>query len=174
MKEKIPFYDIVNMFFVGAVFCLGSCILLYEYIPLEWIKENSELLSSWSVFLFSILLIAMFEIGFIINRMGSVIIAPLYEGKIWPKDEYSIDVSELAQSNARFQSLITELILMRSQIMMCVILFLVSLVQHMWVWGTIYIGLIIIFTLSGQKHNDKINRMRHDYVKRKQDEPPKQ
>ena len=32
MKDKIPFYNIVNMFFVGAVFSFGLVILLRNYI----------------------------------------------------------------------------------------------------------------------------------------------
>ena len=59
MKDKIPFYNIVNMFFVGAVFSLCLAILLRAYIPFEWIKENAELLSDWSILISVILLIAM-------------------------------------------------------------------------------------------------------------------
>lgn len=166
MKDKIPFYNIVNMFFVGVVFSLGLLSLLYMNIPWDWIKENSTILSQWSILISAIVIVAMYEIGFVINRMGSIIIAPIYERVFWPKGKYSIDVSEIAQSNPRFQSLITELILMRSHIMMCVILFLISLVQHMWWWGVIYLGLILVFTLGGKKHNDKINCIRQDYIKR--------
>ena len=125
MKDKVPFYNIVNMFFVGAVFSLCLAILFCDYIPFEWIKENAKLLSDWNIFISAILLIAMYELGFIINRMGSVIIEPVYRGgkrkkfKIWPKDDYGIDVSEIEQINPRFQSMVTELILMRSHIMMC-------------------------------------------------------
>ena len=114
MKDKIPFYNIVNMFFVGAVFSLCLILLLHSYIPFDWIKENAELLSDWSVLISAILLIAMYELGFIINRMGSIIIVPLYSYKklkkfrIWPKENYGIDVSEIAQVNPRFQSMITE------------------------------------------------------------------
>ena len=138
MKDKIPFYNIVNMFFVGAVFFLSLVFLLYEYIPFDLIKENSELLSDWSILLSVALLIVMYELGFIINRLGSVIISPVYQCKklkIWPIDDYGIDVSIIEKSNPRFQSMVTELVLMRSHIMMCFLLTVISLVLRKWIWG---------------------------------------
>ena len=179
MKEKIPFYNIVNMFFVGAVFSLCLLVLLHSYIPFEWIKENSDLLSDWSVIISTVLLITMYEIGFVINRMGSVIVAPIYEGKkrkkfkIWPKDDYRIDVSEIAKSNPRFQSLITELNLMRSHIMMSAILFVIALILKKWIWAGSFLIVIVIFTLGGRKHNSKINIIRRDYAQRKNEEKKK-
>ena len=173
MKDKIPFYNIANMFFVGAVFSLCLVILLRSYIPIEWIKENAELLSDWSILISSILLIAMYELGFIINRMGSVIIEPIYRGrklkrfKIWPKDDYGIDVSEIEQVNPRFQSMVTELILMRSHIMMCLLLLIIAIVRCEWIWSVSLVALIVLFTFGGRKHNEKINIIRRDYAKGK-------
>ena len=173
MKDKIPFYNIANMFFVGAVFSLCLVILLRSNIPIEWIKENAELLSDWSILISAILLIAMYELGFIINRMGSVIIDPIYRStklkrfKIWPKDDYGIDVSEIEQVNPRFQSMVTELILMRSHIMMCLILLIIAIVRCEWIWSVSLVALIVLFTFGGRKHNEKINIIRRDYAKGK-------
>lgn len=173
MKDKIPFYNIVNMFFVGAVFSLCLILLLHSYIPFNWIKENAELLSDWSVLISAILLIAMYELGFIINRMGSIIIVPLYSHKkfkkfrIWPKEHYGIDVSEIAQVNPRFQSMIIELNLMRSHIMMCAILLVIALIIGKWIWSASFAVLIVVFTLGGRQHNDKINIIRKEYSDRK-------
>lgn len=170
MKDKIPFYNIVNMFFVGSIFSLCLTILLREYIPLNWIKENAELLSDWSILISVVLLIAMYEVGFIINKMGSVIIEPIYRGekrkkfKIWPKDDYGIDVSEIEQINPRFQSMVTELILMRSHIMMCLILLVVTISRCEWIWSVVLVLLIVLFTLGGRKHNEKINIIRKGYA----------
>ena len=161
MKDKIPFYNIVNMFFVGAVFSLCLAILLSAYIPFEWIKENADLLSDWSILISAVLLIAMYEIGFIINRMGSIIVALIYEKvKLWPKEDYGIDVSELAKSNSRFQSMITELNLMRSHIMMYFLLLVISFILGEWILSVIFVALIIVFTFGGKKHNTKINTIR--------------
>lgn len=173
MKDKIPFYNIVNMFFVGAVFSFGLVILLRNYIPFDWIKENASWLSDWSILISAVLLIAMYELGFIINRMGSIIIASIYTGKkirIWPKNEYGIDVSELAQTNPRFQSMITELNLIRSHIMMCILWLVISLILSEWIWSISCVVLIVVFTFGGKKHNTKINIIRREYAQRKNKE----
>ena len=116
----------------------------------------------------SVLLVAMYELGFIINRMGSIIISPIYQVvKLWPKGKYGIDVSELAQVNPRFQSLITELNLMRSHIMMCILLLIVSVILRERIWIISLLLLIVIFTFGGKKHNEKINVMRLDSSQRK-------
>ena len=174
MNEKVPFYNIVNMFFVGAVFSLCLGILFRDYIPLAWIKENADLLSD-------ILLIAMYEIGFIINRMGSVIIEPIYTLnmfkkrkiykrikclRIWPREDYGIDVSEISAANAKFQSMITELNLMRSHIMMFVIILIISILLKKYEWIIISVFLVLIFTLGGKKHNSKISIIRREEAER--------
>lgn len=170
MKDKIPFYNIVNMFFVGAVFSFCLAILLFEYIPFDWIQKNAELLSDFSILVSAILLIAMYELGFIINRMGSIIVAPFYKKiKLWPVGQYGIDVSELAQINPRFQSMITELNLMRSHIMMCLLLLVISLSMKKWMWSGVFVLLIVVFTLSGKKHNTKINIIRKEAAERKEE-----
>lgn len=171
MKEKIPVYNIINMFFVGAVFSLGLCCIFYDKLPFEWLKENTTILSDWWVLISIVLLIAMYEFGLIINRMSSIIVEPIYsKTKLWPKDKYKIDVSELSQINSKFQSLITDLVLMRSHIMMYFILMLVSFVRLNWLAGIMFLALVIIFTFGGKKHNAKINRIREDYKKQKEKE----
>ena len=40
MKDKIPFYNIVNMFFVGAVFSIMVILMFVEKINIE---QNMEL-----------------------------------------------------------------------------------------------------------------------------------
>ncbi len=169
MKEKIPFYNIVNMFFVGAVFSVVLFLLLFEYIPLEKLKSGLDFLSGWSVFVSGVLMIIMYEVGFIINRMGSIVIGTLYYSKklkLWPREDYGIEVSEIAKKNERFQTLITEQNLMRSQIMMCLLLSVVALCLRKWLWVVGLVSLIIVFTIGGRMHNKKINRIKEDYSRR--------
>jgi hypothetical protein len=171
MKEKIPYYNIVNMFFVGVVFSLCLAFLLHEDIPLDWLEEHAGILSDWGLLISAVLLVAMYELGFIINRMGSIIVAPILEKtKIWKKDKYDIDISEIASKNAKFQSMITELVLMRSHIMMCVLLFTISVCKKQWSWSLIFVGAMLVFVFGGMKHNSKINKIRKRYHENKQDE----
>ena len=164
MKDKIPFYNIVNMFFVGAVFTFFSVLLLYEQIPIDKIITYSDFLSDWSVIIGVVLLVIMFELGFIINRLGSIIVAPILSKlKIWQKDPYGIDVSKISQRNQKFQSMITELVLMRSHVMMFIILFVMSLICSKYILSIFFATMIVVFILGGKKHNDKINIIRKHY-----------
>ena len=161
MKEKIPFYNIANMFFVGSVFSLFLAVIFADRIDSYSIKNYGELLSNWNMIVYMLVIVAMFEIGFIINRLGSIIIGPLYVWcDIWPKAKYDADVSEISRDNPKFQAMITELNLMRSHIMMSVCLMIISFVECKCCLGMFFLFLIVVFTLGGRKHNEKINLIR--------------
>lgn len=161
MKEKIPFYNIVNMFFVGCVFVIFMIPFFIDAIDLDVVKEYSEILSDWTGIISVVAIAAMFEIGFIINRLGSIIVEPLYVILgIWPREKYDVKVSEISQNNAKFQSMITELNLMRSHIMICLIILIVALFLGKFLYALSMFALICIFSLGGRKHNTKINIIR--------------
>ena len=162
MKDKIPFYNIVNMFFVGSVFTFHIGMLFHK--QLDSVDLSSPFFAfakDWSVVVSSVLLIAMYEIGFILNRASSVIIEPiLTRTKIWPKNQYDKDISEISKDNPKFQSMITDLVLMRTHIFLYFIAAVLSLFSaYKWVAIACSI-LIVIFVLAGRKHNAKINKIR--------------
>jgi len=161
MKEKIPFYNIVNMFFVGCVFVIFSIPFFIDAIGLDTVKKYSEIMSNWTGIISVVAIVAMFEIGFIINRLGSIIVEPLYVIlKIWPREKYDAKISEISQSNAKFQSMITELNLMRSHIMICLIILIAALFLGKFLYALSMFALICIFSFGGRKHNTKINIIR--------------
>lgn len=172
MKDKIPLYDIVNKFFVGAVFTLMFVVVTIDKLSLASIyNEYANILKDWSAIVSAALLIAMYEIGFVINRGSSAIIAPLLEKtKIWPKEEYAIDVSEIKKSNETFNAMITELVLSRSHIFMYLLLAIVSIACCKWIFGVVFVAIILLFIISGRKHNQRINKIRKDYALRKEKE----
>ena len=128
MKDKIPFYNIVNMFFVGSVFTLLVAVLFHNQFNL--IDLSSPIFTfakDWSVIISAVLLIAMYEIGFILNRASSVILEPILTGtKLWPREQYDKDVSEISKDNPKFQSMITDLVLMRTHILMYFVVGIIS------------------------------------------------
>ena len=161
MKGKIPFYNIVNMFFVGCVFVIFTIPFFIGAIDLDATKKYSEIMSNWTGIISVAAIAAMFEIGFIINRLGSIIIEPLYVIlKIWPREKYDAKISEISQSNAKFQSMITELNLMRSHIMICLIILITALFLGKFLYALSMFALICIFSFGGRKHNTKINIIR--------------
>lgn len=164
MKDKVPFYELVNMFFVGSVFTILALFLCFDSLPLDFVKDNSPVLADWRFLISAVAFIAMYEVGFIINKIGSIIVAPLLsKTKIWPREEYHVDVSEIAMKNARFQSMITELTLLRSHIVMFFVLTVISLCKGKVVYTVPFVICIAIFILAGRKHNARINIIRKDY-----------
>lgn len=166
MKDKIPFYNIINMFFVGSVFTFISAVLFHDhFMPIDLTSPIFAILKDWSVIISAILLMAMYEIGFILNRVSSVLIGSLLEKiRIWPKYQYDKDVSEIAEKNARFQSMVTDLVLMRTHILLYLIVAVLSLFSS-YKWFTIVCGvLIVLFVFAGKKHNSKINKLRESYA----------
>lgn len=168
MEDKIPFYDIINKLFVGAVFSLLLFVTIGEKFPvLDYYSHYQAVIEGFGVVCSAIIVIAMYEIGFIINRCGSIFVGPILEKtKIWPKKEYKIDVSKIKKENETFNSMITELVLLRSHILMYTILTVIALISQKWLNLVIYIVFIVIFILSGKKHNIKINKIRDEYNER--------
>ena len=162
MKDKIPYYNIVNMFFVGSVFTFLVVALFHNaFNSIDLSLPIFTYAKDWSVIVSAVLFIAMYEVGFILNRASSVIIEPiLTKTKIWSKYQYDKDVSEISKDNPKFQSMITDLVLMRSHILLYLIVGVVSLFSLYKWFSSICFLLIAIFVLAGKKHNAKINKIR--------------
>ena len=164
MKDKIPFYNIVNMFFVGSIFSFVLAVLFNDYIDLT--NPLFDFLKEWKIIVSALLIITMYEVGFIINRLSSIIIAPILEKtKIRPKEKYNIDISKISESNSKFQSMITELVLMRSHILAYLILGMLSLISNYKWLSIICVFLIVTFIVAGRKHNTRINIIRKSFEK---------
>ena len=79
MKDKIPYYETANMFFVGTVFAIALCFLLYDRVYLsEAMKTLIKYCEKWSVIVSVASLVAMYEIGFILNQIGSFTLGFLF------------------------------------------------------------------------------------------------
>lgn len=172
MKDKIPFYNVANMFFVGAVFSVFNILLFHKCIL--GIDLNSSVyvvLKDWSLVVTAAIIVIMFEIGFILNRASSILIAPVLERtKIWPKEKYDFDVLKLSRKDPKFQSIITELVLIRTHILLYLVLTVESLFSSYKLLSLACLALIIILLFSGRKHNARINTLRQSFAKQEAEE----
>ena len=167
MREKIPFYNIVNIFFVGAIFSIIAVLMFIEKISID--EKYLDFALKWNVLVSAVLVILIYEIGFIINRISSITIEPILTNtKIWPRDTYDIDVSEISENNSKFQSMITELNLMRSHILIYLFFSILSVVLKEYWLSILFFVLVVIFILAGRKHNAKINKIRKSYSRKNQ------
>lgn len=69
-------------------------------------------------------------------------------------------VSEISETNSKFQSLITDLVLMRTHILLYFIVGVISLFSPYKWSSVICVVLIVILIFSGRKHNSRINKIR--------------
>lgn len=168
MKDKIPFYNIANMFFVGAVFAIANVLLFHEcLLDMDLSSQLYMTLKDWSIVATAAIIVVVFEIGFILNRASSVLIAPILEKtKIWPKEKYNLDVSELSSKHPKFQSMITDLVLMRTHILMYLILAIESLFSPYKLASLVCLSIILVIVFSGRKLNARINIMRKSYAEK--------
>ena len=172
MKDKIPFYNIANMFFVGTVFVIANALLFHKHLlNIDLSSQLYAALKDWSIVVTAAIIVAVFEIGFILNRASSVLIAPILEkAKIWPKEKYDLDVSELSNKYPKFQSMITDLVLVRTHILMYLILAIESLFSSYKLVSLVCLSIIVVILFSGRKHNTRINIMRNSYAEREAEE----
>lgn len=172
MKDKIPFYNIANMFFVGAAFAIANVLLFHEcLLDMDLSSQFYMTLKDWSIVATAAIIVVVFEIGFILNRASSVLIAPILEKtKIWPKEKYNLDVSELSNKHPKFQSMITDLVLMRTHILMYLILAIESLFSLYKLASLVCLSIILAIVFSGRKHNARINIMRKSYAEKEAEE----
>lgn len=172
MKEKVPFYEVANMFFTGAAFTVVLILIVFDHPNFNnRISELSSLFKDWSVVVSAALLIAMYEIGFILNKIGSVLLGKLLEkSKIWPRESYGISVSQLEEKNSKFKSLNTELHVTRTHIIMYLILFVISLFFKKWILSAVFLLIAVIFLFAGRRTNYFMNRIKEDYKKENNNE----
>ena len=172
MKDKIPFYNIANMFFVGAVFAIANVLLFHEcLLDMDLSSQLYMTLKDWSIVATAAIIVVVFEIGFILNRASSVLIAPILEKtKIWPKEKYNLDVSELSNKHPKFQFMITDLVLIRTHILMYLILAIESLFSPYKLASLVCLSIILVIVFSGRKHNARINILRKLFAEKEAEE----
>lgn len=165
MKEKIPFYEIANMFFTGASFSVIFVILFYNYSNFgERLLSILSNVKDWSIVVSAALLVAMYEIGFILNKISSVLLGKLLEKTIWPREKYDVSVSQIEEKNSKFKSLNTELHVTRTHIVMYLIFFIISLFLKKWFFAMGFFAVSVIFIFAGRRTNNFMNKIKKGYM----------
>ena len=151
MKEKIPFYEVANLFFVGAVFSLFFGITVYSEKTAEYYQELFHLCKQ-SVLISSALVVIVFELGLIINRIGSLVIEPaLRLIKTWPYRKPKCSLNDIKRKDYTFAANIRNYGVYRSQVVIWFIVLIASTVCQKWLFALASILLIGLFVLSGRK-----------------------
>ncbi len=158
MEMKIPFYNIVNMLLTGLVF-VGGLIIIFPQYAIQLIQsEFYENLKTGPEVIITICIFAVaYEIGLIINRVGSVIIEPfLKKFKLIPfNDDYTL-FNDKKKDYPILGTLSREFALSRTSIALFLILSVVAILNKSCVIFISCFFIMIVFYLSCKKHSSKI------------------
>ncbi|MDD2371634.1 MAG: hypothetical protein PHQ32_06515 [Firmicutes bacterium] len=158
MADKIPFYDIVNRLLTGLIF-IGCLILINNKFILDFLSpENLEKINFGSETIMNICFLAIiYEIGMIINRLGSVVVE--YLTKKIKLIKFDDDYKKYCDSREKYQihsTLSREYALSRTSFTLFFITSIFAFVEKNIMFGIIFILLAILFLLSYRKYSVKI------------------
>lgn len=158
MKEKISLYEYLNFVLIGLIFTGCYVFICKDTELIKTIFEKIEALSlGIEVVITFILFGFIYEIGFIINRIGSIVIEPVFKNLklIEFKNDYKL-FNERKKDYPIMGELSREFALARSQISMFIILLVISLLKKQFILAVIFFLLTILFTISMRKQSKKI------------------
>lgn len=164
MEIKTPFYNVLNMFLTGFVF-VGCVMLQYLENIIRFVnsKTFAHLISVSEMVLILIIVAIAYEIGLILNRLGSVILEPLLKiTKLVPFDDRYHIFQEKAQKFPIMNTLSREYALSRTGLGEFAILAILSCIRGKYELSLVFICITIIYLLSCRKHASKIVSLMKD------------
>jgi hypothetical protein len=161
MDTKIPFYNLLNMFLIGLIFT-GCCIVLFNeqvlcFIKSDIFKSIKEINVGFETVITISFFAVIYEIGFIINRIGSLIESLLKKCPVLlPFDNDYKKFSERKKEFPIMTTLSREYALSRTSISLFFLMTVISCFCYNWVFVAIMFLLTILFYFSMRKHASKI------------------
>lgn len=158
MDIKLPLYNVLNFLLTGFVF-VGFLLLMH--LDVVWNFFVSEyydriMAMSETILLLCVVSVA-YEIGFILNRTGSVIIEPLLKRtNIVPfNDDYAL-YNKKAKEFSIMSVLSREYALSRTRILLFLVLSVIAMISCKWYLMIVFTVCMCVFALSCRKHASKI------------------
>ena len=166
METKIPFYNLLNMFLTGLIFT-GCCIVLfYEKIVLLTDSAFFDSIKSMNVGLETIITICfcaiIYEIGYIINRIGSFMEDFLKLIKLIPFDNDYKNFNDKSAKLPVLSTLSREYALSRTSMTLFLMMTIISSVHCHRIFAVVMLALTILFYFSMKKHALKIVTLMKD------------
>lgn len=160
MEAKIPFYNLLNMFLTGFIFT-GCCIVLFNnqiltFIESDFFKSIKEINFGLETIITISFCAVIYEIGLIINRIGSLLENILKCIKAIPFDNDYKKFNERKQQFSIMSILSREFALSRTSMTLFLLLTIISSIQGKWIFSIFLLGLTVVFYFSTWKHAKKI------------------
>ena len=158
MKPKFSIYQYLNFILTGLIFSGCTIIVFSKSIDnVTIIKSISDLSLGIETIIMFIMIGIIYEFGLIINRIGSILIEPVYKKLHFVKfnDDYK-KFNEAKKDYPILDVLSREYALSRTQISLYLILAILSIIKHQWILLIIFLLLVLLFSISMFKHSKKI------------------
>lgn len=158
MEVKIPFYNILNMFLTGLVF-FGGCTMVFPDLAVSILTSDVIVnIGTGPEIVFTVCVFAAaYEVGLIINRIGSVIIEPALKTiKAIPFNDDYIKFNVKKREYPIMSTLSREFALSRTGIALFGILALIALYAGKKLFLWVFAATAIVYFLSCRKHAKKI------------------
>ena len=161
MEIKVPFYNIVNMLLTGFVF-LGGLLFVFPEKAIQLLNgEFYANLKTGPEIIFVICLLAVaYEIGLVINRVGSVIIEPVLKKiKLIPFNDDYVLFNNKKKEYPIMSTLSREFALSRTSIALFMVLAVIAAFNKFCPMFISCIMISLVFYLSCRKHASKIVKL---------------
>lgn len=157
METKIPFYNIINMFLTGLIF-IGCCLFLFPQYSLEFFtKLSTDSIAGFETIITVSFFAVAYELGLIINRVGSIIIEPfLVKTKLIQFNQDYRLYNQARDKYSIFPTLAREYALSRTSLALFLVLSVISAVKRNMLLLVFFISIMLIFYFSFAKHSKKI------------------
>lgn len=164
MEIKIPFYNILNMFLTGLVF-MGVSIIIFPNYAISLLENGIILkIGAGPEIIITICIFSVaYEIGLIINRIGSIIIEPILKAtKIIPFDDDYVKYNIAKKKYSIMSTLSREYALSRTGIALFLLLAMLTQFGRTKFLIIPFFFVVFIYTLSCRKHSQKIVSLMSD------------
>jgi hypothetical protein len=158
MEWKMPFYNLLNMMLTGVIFTVCYCLLfiddvvkLYNQISFNNSVLNNTIIGFCAFAIF-------YQIGLIINRLGSIIIEPVLFKIIKVKPDHAM-FTLLSEKFSIMKILSREYALSRTQSALFLLVSLIAFFFTSWEIALLPFLLSLLFLFSAIKHSLKINNL---------------
>lgn len=164
--DRIPFYNLLNMLFVGLVGIVCCMFIMPEDIWIIW-RSIQGLVNNATLDVVMFIVIS-YLVGLIVNRMGSWFIEDLLKTEknhnrlSWPVNKikfpwrkYELYV-KAQQQDAALKFLTREYVLSRNMIMLFLLLTIIAVGCGKYVMTGVFCFLVFVFNMSMRKYVFKI------------------
>ena len=154
METKIPFYHVVNILLPGLVF-IGSSVFLFTDEIRDFVIRISDFGSAGLEVLLTVASLAIaYEVGYIIFRLGAVIIEPLLK-KVFGWTDYSKFVAAQKAGAKSLEMLSREYGYARTRITLFIMIMVISGIRSCWILTGLCLLCVVLFALTAREHIKK-------------------